>query len=68
MIADRAPGTVWCLSRNNLSTYVTTEINDHISLVGPDSVGSLTGLVLTRHDARMLAKRINECLDETVKR
>ena len=68
MIPDRAPTRIWCLSRSNLNTYVHTEANDHITIVGPDLTGALAALCLTRRDARLLAKRINECLDETVKR
>lgn len=61
----RSPGTVWCLSRTNLNTYVRTEINDHILIVGPDVADHLSSICLTRSQARTLAKRINQCLDST---
>ena len=68
MIPDRAPNSIWCLSRANLDVYVTTGINDQIQVVGPAINGATEALYFTRKDARQLAKRINQCLDATVKR
>lgn len=68
MIPNRAPSTMWCLSRTNLDTHVRTGPNDHVVLVGPDAVGYVTAIHLSRKDARLLAKRINQCLDDTAKR
>lgn len=69
---SRAPTCVWSLRwplvRKGSNGYVKTLPDDYIGLsvwgdvrVGPSS------LVLSRKDARLLAKRINECLDATVK-
>lgn len=68
MIENRAPSSIWCLSSDNLDTFVRTEVNDLIVVAGPDWVGSHSAIYLSRKDARLLAKRINQCLDDTVKR
>lgn len=64
MIPNRAPSSIWCLSRTNLNTFVRTEDDDLI--VVADERGPMPGwLILSRSEARTLAKRINQCLDET---
>lgn len=68
MIENRAPGTIWGLRLEDLGIYVRTEVNDHVLIVGPDWVGKQSAIIVSRKDARLLAKRINECLDATVKR
>jgi len=70
MKPDRAPSTVWSVSRSDINTYVRTQPGDKILVVGPshDIPSELEGIVLSRSQARTLAKRINECLDATVKR
>lgn len=68
MIPNRAPSSIWCLSMSDLSIYVRTEVDDTIVIAGEDSINRPASLWLSRKDARLLAKRINECLDATVKR
>lgn len=67
---DRAPTTVWSVSAKDINTYVRTQPDNKILLVGQalDYPTDLAGIVLTRSQARTLAKRINQCLDATVKR
>lgn len=66
MKPDRAPSTIWCLSRNNLNTYVRTAPDDQVVIVGECEYDQQV-IRLSRRNARLLAKRINECLDGTVK-
>ena len=67
---NRKPGSVWTLRWPLVSRKpngsVRTLDDDYIGIgvwgdfrVGPGSI------VLTRRDARLLAKRINQCLDAT---
>ena len=63
------PGKTWALRRPGTypQVYVDTEGPENIKIlhfrtVAADSVGPMT---LTRRDARLLAKRLNQCLDET---
>lgn len=71
-MSNRAPSTVWGL--RDLSKYPngyvrTTEADDGIELVYFTAPGAYAQVItMTRADARLLAKRINECLDSTVKR
>lgn len=67
MIENRAPGSIWTLRMDEGAAYVRTGPNDRIVLAGPDEVGCFSTIHLTRKDARLLAKRINQCLDATVK-
>jgi glycine/D-amino acid oxidase-like deaminating enzyme len=67
VIPDRAPTSIWCLNLRNLGTYVRTAPDDRIVVVA-DHEYDQQYLDLSRKDARLLAKRINECLDATVKR
>jgi hypothetical protein len=71
MKPNRRPGYSWTLrwplvqlGRSNAS--VSTLEGDYISIGhwGDLTLGPQT-LVLSRKDARLLAKRINQCLDET---
>ena len=71
---NRAPGSVWALrmpfvKRGQSNGYVRTLPDDYIGIGvwGDLRVGS-GSLVLSRKDARLLAKRINQCLDGTAKR
>lgn len=70
MKADRAPSTVWSVSEKDINTYVRTQPGDRILIVGQshEFPTDLEGISLTRSQARTIAKRINECLDATVKR
>jgi hypothetical protein len=69
---DRRPGSVWTLRwplvRNGSNGSVRTMPDDYIGIGhwGDLRVGAQT-LVISRRDARLLAKRINECLDATAK-
>ena len=69
MIPSRAPGTVWAL-RRDFASWVRTLHNERIEIVMPPAYGEGSGrqrLVVSRQDARLLAKRINQCLDGTAK-
>lgn len=72
MKPTRRPGTLWLLRwplvQRGSNGSVRTLPDDYIGIGmwGDFRVGPQT-LVLTRRDARLLAKRINECLDATVK-
>lgn len=61
---NRAPSQCWSLRRERMGLdYVCTTNDDGIYMqVGPD------GMLMSRADARLLAKRINQCLDGTAKR
>lgn len=67
---NRAPGTAWFLRPPPTypNGYVTTESGDEIQVVFSEREGSSpAAMYMSRRDARLLAKRINQCLDETVK-
>lgn len=70
MKPDRAPSTVWSVSAKDINTYVRTLPDDKILIVGPDYefTTDLGGIMLSRSQARAIAKRITQCLDATVKR
>lgn len=68
MIPDRAPTQTWCLRRDKLKPFVSTAPNDLIEIYNGVVNGHEQLIELTRRDARLLAKRINQCLDATVKR
>ncbi len=63
---NRAPNTLWSLRGVN-SMYVKTAEDDKIEILAPDGRGYANGLSMSRKDARLLAKRINQCLNETRK-
>jgi len=68
---NRAPTLAWVLRRNDpFGSYVQTGEGDTVDVVMPRDPGSAHGtrIVMDRPTARLLAKRINECLDETRKR
>lgn len=62
--ADRAPSTVWCFSRERMDTYVATAPGEGIIFVQDNRLK----LEMSRKDARMLAKRLEQCLKGTAKR
>lgn len=71
MIPNRAPSTVWLTRRLGVypQAQVTTAPNDMIDVMyfataetAPQWIG------LPRKDARLLAKRISQCLDATVRK
>ncbi len=67
MKPDRAPTTVWCLKRDALDTFVRTAPDDRI-VIASEHEYEQQWIELSRSDARLLAKRINQCLDGTTKR
>lgn len=61
MIPDRAPTTAWTL-RSDFGSWVRTAEDEKIVVyVDHDYI------YMSRRDARLVAKRINQCLDATVK-
>lgn len=54
----------WILRRNQFDSYVRTAPGDQIQLVYRGRVST----TMSRKDARLIAKRINQCLDRTVKK
>ena len=62
MIPSRASGTTWAL-RRDLKEYVTPAPDDLIEIYFRGTL-----LTMDRPTARLLAKRINQCLDATRKR
>ena len=63
---NRAPNTLWSLRGVN-SLYVKTADDDRIEIMFPDGAGYANGFSISRKDARLLAKRIKQCLDATRK-
>ena len=59
MKPNRAPSQVWAL-RKDLVDYVRTMPNDRVRIVVRGEV-----LDMDRPTARLLARRIMQCLDET---
>lgn len=70
MIPNRAPSTVWLLRHPGTypNGYVLTRVNEEIRISFFDSEDFGNHIFMSRQDARLLAKRINQCLDATVKR
>lgn len=62
------PTTIWPSHRMGVypNQYVRTESADSVSVGFVEQRGAaMCTLTLSRHDARMLARRLNQCLDET---
>lgn len=61
--------SVWPTRRDLSGTYVKAD-GEQISIWVPDYKGAEDGVVfqLSRSEARLLAKRLSECLDATVLR
>lgn len=68
-LENRAPTTIWSLRRDPSAGYVRTEANDLVLVALPLDVvnGDMCGSLLSRADARLLAKRLNACLDGTLR-
>jgi hypothetical protein len=68
-MSNRAPGTAWSLRGALECGYVKTTDNDGILIALPGDLigGALVGIEINRKDARLLAKRLNECLNATTK-
>lgn len=70
-MTNRAPGTIWSVgpTPEGVQAYVRTVEGDHILIAAYMERYNVWQYVETdRHTARMIARRINECLDATVKR
>ena len=72
-MSKRRKQGIWAL-RHDLAEYVTTQ-NDRVEVIMTnrsqwEKVVATDGYLIemSRKDARLLAKRINQCLDGTVKR
>ena len=73
---NRAPSSVWMLRPPGPDDaypngHVRTAGGDRIEIAYRESLGrvGVVGVIhLSRKDARLLAKRINQCLDDTRKR
>lgn len=71
MSDNRAPGTIWSVGADgeHMKAYVRTVDGDHILIASYLERYRVWQYVeVDRHTARMIAKRINQCLDATVKR
>lgn len=68
---NRAPSTAWFLRfplKHFPNSYVHTTADDEIRVTYFLNENDAQTFFLSRKDARLLAKRINQCLDATVKR
>lgn len=64
---DRAPTRSWGLRRDEYYPMVTTGPGDTITISQRGFSGA-ADITISRTDARLLAKRINQCLDATRRR
>ena len=67
-MARHEPSIVWALTGADLNEYVRTDDEVSLLIVGhgwADEAAGLGAIRLDRRRARLLAKRINECLDAT---
>ena len=69
-MAQHLPSVIWPLRRDLQSGYVRTVDKKRISLCFQlqNDPGHVTEIHLTRADARLWVKRINQCLDSTKER
>lgn len=65
-MATHVRTVVWSLRAPEYGAYVRTNDEDslYVSIVEPGDIQP-TGFFIDRKDARLLAKRINQCLDDT---
>lgn len=70
MKPNRAPNTIWISRIPPIypNAYVLTAPNDEIRVSVFESEDDAVTFYMSRKDARLLAKRINQCLDGTAKR
>ena len=62
------PGSIWMMRSPGKypNGEVSTTLDGRLSLSYYEKrIGYITGISMSRRDARLLAKRINQCLDET---
>jgi hypothetical protein len=65
-MAKHTPSIVWPLRSITYRSYVRTESENSLALTIMDPGGYEARTVsISRKDARLLAKRINQCLDDT---
>jgi hypothetical protein len=70
-MAQHKPGSIWSLRKNSGCGYVRTADAELLQIVLPQPGGHDLNtarpqiVLIDRKDARLLAKRINECLDGT---
>ena len=70
-MAVHKPGSIWSLRKNSGCGYVRTADTQLLQIVLPQPGGHDINtaepfvVLIDRKDARLLAKRINECLDGT---
>ena len=63
---NRAPNTIWSLRGVGSKIFVLTTDDDKIEIVFGG--GYAERAIISRKDAKLLAKRINQCLEATVKK
>jgi hypothetical protein len=70
--ANRRPGCIWTLRRPFDWPFVRTGPDDTVEIIFDvdvlNAVPLTNVLSYSRKDARLLARRINQCLDATVRR
>lgn len=66
-MASHVPSVIWSLRDPSYGSFVRTFDEDSIGLTLTDADPRMEGVsvVISRRDARLLAKRLNECLDDT---
>jgi hypothetical protein len=70
-VAKHLASTVWCTRLSTGAPYQTVQtVNKWMLKIGFMPGGGNNGVAMniSRKDARLLAKRINQCLDWTVKK
>lgn len=68
---NRAANTAWFVRRQVReypNGYILTTPEDEIRITWFEHEDHVDTIFLSRGNARLLAKRINQCLDETVKK
>ena len=65
---NRAPCSVWGIGAREMRAYVRTTDDDRIMIAREDQMLGWDYIDVDRQTARMIARRINQCLDATVKR
>jgi hypothetical protein len=64
-MAAHIPTVVWSLRAPEYAASVSTYDGDSLRLQLREIDGCLAIVYISRKDARLLAKRINQCLDDT---
>jgi hypothetical protein len=66
-MSDTRISAIWSTRRDMTGSYVRCAEDDLIEVCVPIGNGMAQCVPFTRREARLVAKRINECLDATVK-